>query len=256
MMYHHDQQVGSPQCPLSWPQALTDGGRLSHLPLQQLRIRQFAPVILYHDALMLPPLHHLHKQRISDMLREHSKQWEGIIRDYQGSIGLLPRKRDVPHSPSLTSDSAYASSSDTSVSPPLPPHPAQDPYSSIHAPSPNSPPSLPSLPKRRRGNLPKSTTAILRAWLAQHERHPYPTEEEKSELAQQTRLTLNQISNWFINARRRYLVRGKVGGYGLRSMRDRGQSEVDYAEEESSSGGEEFRRGVDPNRYPKRPRAR
>ncbi|KAI9318666.1 hypothetical protein BX666DRAFT_1930392 [Dichotomocladium elegans] len=59
--------------------------------------------------------------------------------------------------------------------------------------------------KRRRGNLPKHVTATLRDWLAHHKKHPYPTEEEKTALAAQTNLTLNQISNWFINARRRIL---------------------------------------------------
>ncbi|KAI8380713.1 hypothetical protein BD560DRAFT_487357 [Blakeslea trispora] len=59
--------------------------------------------------------------------------------------------------------------------------------------------------KRRRGNLPKAVTAILRDWLSRHKKHPYPTEEEKATLAAETNLNLNQISNWFINARRRIL---------------------------------------------------
>jgi hypothetical protein len=59
--------------------------------------------------------------------------------------------------------------------------------------------------KRRRGNLPKAVTAILRDWLSDHKKHPYPTEDEKDYLANRTGLTLNQISNWFINARRRIL---------------------------------------------------
>ncbi|KAF9418323.1 hypothetical protein HW555_004856 [Spodoptera exigua] len=45
----------------------------------------------------------------------------------------------------------------------------------------------------------------MRAWLFQHLVHPYPTEEEKRTLAAQTRLTLLQVNNWFINARRRIL---------------------------------------------------
>ncbi|ORZ21563.1 homeobox KN domain-domain-containing protein [Absidia repens] len=64
---------------------------------------------------------------------------------------------------------------------------------------------LDHLDKRRRGNLPKPVTAILKKWLLEHCRNPYPTEEEKLQLKNETHLTLNQISNWFINARRRTL---------------------------------------------------
>ncbi|KAK3368187.1 homeobox domain-containing protein [Podospora didyma] len=59
--------------------------------------------------------------------------------------------------------------------------------------------------RKRRGNLPKPTTDILRSWFLAHLSHPYPSEEEKQELMRQTGLQMNQISNWFINARRRQL---------------------------------------------------
>lgn len=65
--------------------------------------------------------------------------------------------------------------------------------------------STDSKQRKRRGNLPKDTTDKLRAWFVAHLQHPYPTEDEKQELMRQTGLQMNQISNWFINARRRQL---------------------------------------------------
>lgn len=78
--------------------------------------------------------------------------------------------------------------------------------------------------RKRRGNLPKETTDKLRAWFVAHLQHPYPTEDEKQDLMRQTGLQMSksrpssllqehgnlthspdQISNWFINARRRQL---------------------------------------------------
>ncbi|CAF2412671.1 unnamed protein product [Rotaria sp. Silwood2] len=57
----------------------------------------------------------------------------------------------------------------------------------------------------KRGILPKSATSIMRSWLFQHIVHPYPTEDEKRAISQKTNLSLLQVNNWFINARRRIL---------------------------------------------------
>ncbi|XP_035213516.1 homeobox protein PKNOX2-like [Stegodyphus dumicola] len=64
---------------------------------------------------------------------------------------------------------------------------------------------LMSKKKQKRGVLPKHATSIMRSWLFQHIVHPYPTEDEKKQIAHQTNLTLLQVNNWFINARRRIL---------------------------------------------------
>uniref|UniRef100_A0A674N2X1 Myeloid ecotropic viral integration site 3 n=1 Tax=Takifugu rubripes TaxID=31033 RepID=A0A674N2X1_TAKRU len=56
---------------------------------------------------------------------------------------------------------------------------------------------------KKRGIFPKVATNILRAWLFQHLSHPYPSEEQKKQLSQDTGLTILQVNNWFINARRR-----------------------------------------------------
>ncbi|KRX40128.1 Homeobox protein Meis2 [Trichinella murrelli] len=58
-------------------------------------------------------------------------------------------------------------------------------------------------PPKKRGIFPKVATNIMRAWLFQHLTHPYPSEEQKKQLAQDTGLTILQVNNWFINARRR-----------------------------------------------------
>lgn len=59
--------------------------------------------------------------------------------------------------------------------------------------------------RQKRGVLPKQATSIMRTWLFAHLVHPYPTEDEKRQIASQTNLTLLQVNNWFINARRRIL---------------------------------------------------
>ncbi|KAK3734842.1 hypothetical protein QZH41_011765 [Actinostola sp. cb2023] len=57
--------------------------------------------------------------------------------------------------------------------------------------------------QKKRGIFPKAATNIMKAWLFQHLTHPYPSEEQKRSLAQETGLTILQVNNWFINARRR-----------------------------------------------------
>lgn len=47
--------------------------------------------------------------------------------------------------------------------------------------------------RRRRGNLPKPVTDILRGWFHEHLDHPYPTEEDKQAFAARTGLTINQV---------------------------------------------------------------
>eukprot|EP00250_Pteridium_aquilinum_P008138 c17706_g2_i1 orf=296-1429(+) len=56
--------------------------------------------------------------------------------------------------------------------------------------------------KRQAGKLPGDTTALKKWWNA-HSRWPYPTEEEKRQLVQETGLEMRQINNWFINHRKR-----------------------------------------------------
>ncbi|KAB1204666.1 Homeobox protein knotted-1-like 3 [Morella rubra] len=59
------------------------------------------------------------------------------------------------------------------------------------------------LRKRRAGKLPGDTTSVLKQWWQTHSKWPYPTEEDKARLVQETGLQLKQINNWFINQRKR-----------------------------------------------------
>ncbi|XP_050441574.1 homeobox protein PKNOX1-like [Adelges cooleyi] len=58
---------------------------------------------------------------------------------------------------------------------------------------------------QKRPNLPKAAVNILTKWLEDNCTNPYPTESTKRTLMEVTRLTKNQIYNWFINSRRRIL---------------------------------------------------
>ncbi|KAG6837615.1 hypothetical protein H0H93_006136 [Arthromyces matolae] len=95
-----------------------------------------------------------------------------------------------------------------SYSPPMPS--AAPPIAVSNSPS-RSPQAVPSStlvdrPQRKRGKLPKETTDYLKAWLHRHSDHPYPSEEEKKQLCHATGLSMSQVSNWMINARRRILA--------------------------------------------------
>jgi hypothetical protein len=54
--------------------------------------------------------------------------------------------------------------------------------------------------------LPNETVEYLKAWMMspEHIAHPYPTEIEKAKIMQDTGLELKQLTNWFVNNRKRY----------------------------------------------------
>lgn len=57
----------------------------------------------------------------------------------------------------------------------------------------------------KRSNYPKKVTKFFKEWLKKNKHNPYPSESEKIYFTEKTGLDLNQINNWFVNARRRIL---------------------------------------------------
>ncbi|XP_008784811.2 homeobox protein knotted-1-like 13 isoform X2 [Phoenix dactylifera] len=79
------------------------------------------------------------------------------------------------------------------------------------------------LRKRRAGKLPGGTTSLLKAWWQSHSKWPYPTEDDKARLVQETGLQLKQINNWFINQRKRNWHTNPSSTTAMKSKRKRRQ---------------------------------
>ncbi|XP_042406924.1 homeobox protein knotted-1-like 3 [Zingiber officinale] len=77
------------------------------------------------------------------------------------------------------------------------------------------------LRKRRAGKLPGDTTSILKQWWLQNSKWPYPTEDDKAKLVEETGLQLKQINNWFINQRKRNWHSNSQSATTLKSKRKR-----------------------------------
>jgi hypothetical protein len=60
--------------------------------------------------------------------------------------------------------------------------------------------------KKKSSSLPNETVEYLKAWMMapEHIAHPYPTEQEKTLIMADTGIEMKQLTNWFVNNRKRY----------------------------------------------------
>lgn len=60
--------------------------------------------------------------------------------------------------------------------------------------------------QRKSSSLPSETVEYLKAWMMspEHIAHPYPTEPEKAKIMADTGIEMKQLTNWFVNNRKRY----------------------------------------------------
>ena len=60
--------------------------------------------------------------------------------------------------------------------------------------------------RKKSSSLPSAAVDYLKAWMMspEHIAHPYPTEQEKSQIMADTGIELKQLTNWFVNNRKRF----------------------------------------------------
>lgn len=154
-----------------------------------------SPAVKYDDGLR-------HTSFSAPMSQAHMYAGSARIsgqHDRKSLTGIKSEQWSFPNSEFLPGNPQY--------SPSLGPAPPNIAVSSPSRSPQTMPPStLVDRPQRKRGKLPKETTDYLKAWLHRHSDHPYPSEEEKKQLCHATGLSMSQVSNWMINARRRILA--------------------------------------------------
>lgn len=80
---------------------------------------------------------------------------------------------------------------------------------SSSASSSSSSSSSSAVAKSVRQDFSPEARVILKKWFEDHKSYPYPSPPEKVRLADQTRLTFEQVQHWFINARSRQTAEEK-----------------------------------------------
>ncbi|EEY14747.1 conserved hypothetical protein [Verticillium alfalfae VaMs.102] len=112
---------------------------------------------------------------------------------------VVTNDKDIPSSKSLLKASLSSASLEMAPPPTVPP--VQE--NTVPAAAGAAVPNKNSPPPKIGARFSRESVKILKTWLSGHNRHPYPSDEEKEMLQRQTGLNKTQITNWLANARRR-----------------------------------------------------
>lgn len=181
-----------------------------HIPHHDSSSPQFSTAVSWNSPVLTHLTHHHHHHH-SPQSHPHHHLPPHDHHSVSPPASLLhsPKRRRSPATGAITPPSHSLDGSPQHRQH----HHRQEVLPSAVAPSPTTPtatvpatptstqPSDPSQPVRRpRGKLPKHTTDLLKEWLHAHSDHPYPSEDEKRDLCNRTKLSMSQVSNWMINA--------------------------------------------------------
>ena len=91
--------------------------------------------------------------------------------------------------------------------------------------------------KKDRSNYSKPVVDVLNEWFEQHLEHPYPTEQQRVVLWENTGLTRKQLRVWLINSRKRKMgkiIHGKQNAEKRNDLKDR---IINYKNQMSAASG-------------------
>ncbi|PKK17978.1 PBX/knotted 1 homeobox 2 [Columba livia] len=159
-------------------------------------------------AIQVLRIHLLELEKVNELCKDFCNRYITCLKTKMHSDNLLRNDLGGPYSPNPSSISLHpqmVTSQGQVLAQAIAPGALQIPSAQVNLDLTSLLDGEDKKSKNKRGVLPKHATNIMRSWLFQHLMHPYPTEDEKRQIAAQTNLTLLQVNNWFINARRRIL---------------------------------------------------
>ncbi|KAJ3072159.1 Iroquois homeobox 3 [Podochytrium sp. JEL0797] len=146
------------------------------------------------------PLHQQQQHQQLQHQQQHQLQQQQLLQHKVRSLSSSARPDYHPYQPDPQFDAHRRRTHSMSTYPLL--KDSQEPDRDTATTAPHSI-TTPTTTEPKRLNYSPEIRAILLSWLGLNREYPYPTDQDKNDLAQKTGLTLQQVNNWFINARRR-----------------------------------------------------